>query len=151
MPSNSLKAGAGVTETLPNETQSHPTRRQTHAEAEKGNRSETTGLGVDSTYSQCNLAACPSLEHRTHGPGSSVPRGSQETPKGHAKIGKIGDLDLKAAVGCPRGPLEHQNGHAGSAESILQISGLNTQSDSSQRATSQQLPATKWTGGRGEA
>ena len=39
--------------------------------------------------------------------------GSQEAPKMHPKIDKNGHLDLKVPVGCPCGPLDHQNGHSG--------------------------------------
>ena len=39
--------------------------------------------------------------------------GSQEAPGMDPKIDKYGHLDVEVPVGCPCGPLDHQNGHSG--------------------------------------
>ena len=39
--------------------------------------------------------------------------GSREIARMHSKINKKRLLDLKVPVGCPCGPLDHQNGHSG--------------------------------------
>ena len=47
---------------------------------------------------------------------------SQETPQMHPKIDKNEQLDLKVPVGCPCGPLDHQNGHSAYEKWSLKVS-----------------------------
>ena len=80
--------------------------------------------------------------------------GPQETPQRHPKIDKNGHLDLQVPVGCPRGPLDHQNGHSGYPKWSLKVTKmtvLGRKSDPFQQSTSHQLPVDRGAGGRGEA
>ena len=79
-----------------------------------------------------------------------VPGDSQNDPK----IDKNGHLDLKVPVGCPHGPLDHQNGHPGYPKWTLKVSKMTvfgTKSDPFQQSTCQQLPVDRGAGGRGRS
>ena len=78
---------------------------------------------------------------------------SQETPQMDPKVNKNGLLDLQVPGWCPFGIQDYQNGHSGHQNGlkVSQMMIFDVKSDPAQRSTSQQLPAAKGAGGRGEA
>ena len=76
------------------------------------------------------------------------------SPKMHSKIDKNWYLDPKVPVGCPCGPLDHQNGHSGYPKWSLKVSKmlvLGIKGNPFQQSTSQQLTADKGPAAGGEA
>ena len=80
----------------------------------------------------------------------SLPRDSPNDPK----ITKNAHLDLQVPVGWPLGSLDHQNDHSRHSKWSLQVSKMTAFCRTSyqfSQSASQQFPASKGAGGRGEA
>ena len=119
------------------------------------------------TSSLSILASSPSLDHQKDRPWNCFPlwhpksqksrnctqSGSQEAPKMHPKIDKNWHLALSVSIGCPPGSIITKMVPQVPKINLegLQNDGFRYKKQSFQQPTSQQLPASKGAGGRGEA